>query len=44
MAEDAGREKPLSVEAELAHMVKYLDLYVRQKSDLYIQHYVFEPF
>ncbi len=32
-----------SVEAELASMVKYLDLYIRQKTDLYIQHYVLDP-
>ncbi len=44
MGEDPGREKPLSIEAEFAHLVKYADLYVRQKTDLYIQHYVFEPF
>jgi uncharacterized membrane protein len=44
MGEDAGGEKPLSIEAEFAHLVKYMDLYVRQKIDLYIQHYVFDPF
>ena len=44
MGEDAGREKPLSMEAELAHLVRFVDLYLRQKTDLYIQHYVFEPF
>jgi uncharacterized membrane protein len=44
MGEDAGREKPLSIEAEFAHLVKFVDLYLRQKTDLYIQHYVFEPF
>ncbi len=44
MAEDAGREPKLSVEAELANLVRYMDLYVRQKTDLYVQHYVLEPF
>jgi uncharacterized membrane protein len=44
MAEEAGREKPLSIEAEFAHLVKFSDLYIRQKIDLYIQHYLFEPF
>ena len=44
MGEDAGREKPLAIEAEFAHLVKYVDLYLRQKTDLYIQHYLFEPF
>ena len=33
-----------SVEQEFADLVKYLDLYVRQKTDLYLQHYVFDPF
>ena len=33
-----------SVESEFATIVKYLDLYVRQKTDLFLQHYVFEPF
>ena len=44
MGEDAGREKPPSIEAEFAHLVRYVDLYLRQKTDLYIQHYLFEPF
>lgn len=44
MGEDSGREKPLSIEAEFAHLVKFADLYLRQKTDLYIQHYLFEPF
>jgi hypothetical protein len=33
-----------SIESEFATTVKYLDLYVRQKTDLFLQHYVFEPF
>ncbi|WP_424358269.1 hypothetical protein [Methanocella sp. MCL-LM] len=33
-----------SVEQEFADLVKYLDLYIRQKTDLYLQHYVFDPF
>jgi hypothetical protein len=37
-------EKDASVESEFATMVKYLDLYLRQKTDLFLQHYVFEPF
>ena len=44
MGEEAGREKPLSIEAEFGHLVRYVDLYVRQRTDLLIQHYVFEPF
>lgn len=32
-----------SAEAELASMAKYLDLYIRQKTDLYIQHYLLDP-
>lgn len=33
-----------TVESELATTLKYLDLYLRQKTDLFLQHYVFEPF
>lgn len=33
-----------SVEQDFADLVKYLDLYIRQKTDLYLQHYVFDPF
>jgi hypothetical protein len=44
MGEDTGREKPQAIEAEFARLVRYADLYLRQKTDLYIQNYVFEPF
>ncbi len=37
-----GPSKP-SAEAELANLVKNFDLYIRQKTDLYIQHYVLDP-
>jgi hypothetical protein len=33
-----------SIESEFTTTVKYLDLYLRQKTDLFLQHYVFEPF
>jgi hypothetical protein len=33
-----------SVEAEFAATARLIDLYLRQKTDLYLQHYVFEPF
>jgi hypothetical protein len=42
MEPDTSDEKQ-SVESEFAATVKYLDLYVRQKTDLFLQHYVFEP-
>jgi hypothetical protein len=32
-----------SIESEFARTIKYLDLYVQQKTDLFLQHYVFEP-
>ncbi len=38
----AGNERP-SIEAEMASLIKNLDLYVRQKTDLYIQHFVLDP-
>jgi hypothetical protein len=31
------------MEAEFAGLVQNLDLYVRQKTDLYIQHYLLDP-
>ena len=33
-----------SIEFEFARMYRYLDLYFQQKTDLFLQHYVFEPF
>jgi len=35
-------ERP-SVEAEFAGLVQNIDLYVRQKTDLYVQHYLLDP-
>ena len=43
MEPEAGDDKG-SIESDFATTVKYLDLYVRQKTDLFLQHYVFEPF
>lgn len=39
-----AREDGASVESEFATTVKYLDLWIRQKTDLFLQNYVFEPF
>lgn len=33
-----------SIESEFARIYKYIDLYFQQKTDLFLQHYVFEPF
>lgn len=33
-----------SIESEFVRMYKYIDLYVQQKTDLFLQNYVFEPF
>lgn len=41
--ESAASEARPSFEAEFANMFKYMDLYARQKIDLYIQHYVLDP-
>jgi hypothetical protein len=41
--EPAANEASPSFEAEFASMFKYLDLYARQKIDLYIQHYMLDP-
>jgi hypothetical protein len=32
-----------SIESEFARTIKYIDLYMQQKTDLFLQHYVFEP-
>jgi hypothetical protein len=42
--EETACDEELSMESEFAAMIKYLDLYLRQKTDLFLQHYVFEPF
>jgi len=39
----AAEGEGLSVESEFADTVRYLDLYLRQKTDLFLQDYVFEP-
>jgi len=43
MEPDAG-DKEASVESEFTTTARYLDLYLRQKTDLFLQHYVFDPF
>lgn len=42
--EPAAGDEELSIESEFAATMKYIDLYLRQKTDLFLQHYVFEPF
>ena len=32
-----------SIESEFARTFRYIDLYMQQKTDLFLQHYVFEP-
>lgn len=39
----AGNEDH-TVESEFVRTIKYMDLYMQQKTDLFLQHYVFEPF
>jgi len=43
MDESAGT-KDSSIESEFVRTYKYIDLYFQQKTDLFLQHYVFEPF
>ncbi|MDO9326955.1 MAG: phage holin family protein [Methanoregula sp.] len=33
-----------SIESEFVRTYKYIDLYLQQKTDLFLQHYVLEPF
>jgi hypothetical protein len=42
MDEAACAEEP-SIESDFARTFKYIDLYIQQKTDLFLQHYVFEP-
>lgn len=42
--EHAAGDEELSMESEFAATIKCIDLYLRQKTDLFLQHYVFEPF
>jgi hypothetical protein len=39
---EESTEEP-SMESEFAKTFKYLDLYLQQKTDLFLQNYVFEP-
>jgi hypothetical protein len=32
-----------TIESEFARTIKYIELYMEQKTDLFLQHYVFEP-
>jgi hypothetical protein len=41
---DAAADKEeATIEAGFARTVRYIDLYIQQKTDLFLQHYVFEP-
>jgi hypothetical protein len=42
MNNDSGCEEE-TIEAGFARTIKYIDLYVRQKTDLFLQCYVFDP-
>ncbi len=42
--DESACDEDLSIESELAATIKYIDLYLRQKTDLFLQHYVFDPF
>ena len=39
----AANNEDETIEAGFARTVRYIDLYVQQKTDLFLQHYVFEP-
>ena len=43
MDESAGTTDP-SIESEFVRTYRYIDLYLQQKTDLFLQHYVLEPF
>ena len=39
----AANNEEETIEAGFARTVRYIDLYMQQKTDLFLQHYVFEP-
>jgi hypothetical protein len=39
----AADSEEQTIESEFARTIKYIDLYMQQKTDLFLQHYVFEP-
>jgi hypothetical protein len=42
--ENAACDEETSIESEFAATFRYIDLYLRQKTDLFLQNYIFEPF
>jgi len=44
LAESAATDEELSIEPEFAAMVKYIGLFLQQKTGLFLQNYVFQPF
>lgn len=42
MEPDASIEEQ-TIASEFAGTIKYIDIYMQQKTDLFLQHYVFEP-
>jgi len=44
LTESAACDEELSIESEFAATIKYIDLYLQQKTDLFLQNYVFKPF
>ena len=41
--ETGASSEEQTIESEFARTIKYIDLYMQQKTDLFLQHYVFEP-
>ena len=39
----AANNEEETIEAGFARTVRYIDLYMQQKTDLFLQHYLFEP-
>lgn len=39
----AANSEEQGIESEFVRTIKYVDLYIQQKTDLFLQHYVFEP-
>jgi hypothetical protein len=39
----AAENEEETIESEFVRTIKYIDIYIQQKTDLFLQHYIFEP-
>jgi hypothetical protein len=41
--DSAADSEEETIESQFVRTIKYIDIYMQQKTDLFLQHYVFEP-